>query len=145
MDCWTKIENFHIFHRNVHAAQTKYLSELVKQEQENNFVEIQEQSDHDQDSDYMCSGDSFEPFNGYNPTKIEHVEIDVKPSDIVTSDESVNENRRKTRNASRSMHRNIRSMSSDAVLSEKYPNKFICDVCQAVISSKQKLKVYDKF
>ncbi|KAG4072165.1 hypothetical protein HA402_015664 [Bradysia odoriphaga] len=138
IDCWTKIKNFHTFHRDVHAAQTKYLSELVKQEQDNNFVEIQEHSDQDQDSDFMCSSDNFEPF--YNPTKIERVEIDVKPSDIIASDEPLNENVRKTRNAARSALENIRSISSDLTLSERHPNKFICDVCQAVISSKQKLK-----
>lgn len=42
LDCWRQIDNFHEFHEKVHAAQDSYLKELIKREQENNFVGIVE-------------------------------------------------------------------------------------------------------
>lgn len=42
LDCWKYIDSFHEFHEKVHAAQDNYLRELIKCEQENNFVTIPE-------------------------------------------------------------------------------------------------------
>lgn len=39
-DCWKQINTFHEFHEKVLAAQSTYLNELIKREQENNFVGV---------------------------------------------------------------------------------------------------------
>lgn len=41
-DCWKQIETFHEFHEKVLAAQNTYLNELIKREQENNFIGVLE-------------------------------------------------------------------------------------------------------
>lgn len=49
-ECWTKIEEFHEFHQRVHASQTNYLNELVKYEEENNFIDVLEPANLNLDS-----------------------------------------------------------------------------------------------
>lgn len=40
LECWTKIADFHEFYQKIHTAQANYLSELVKSEQENHFIDV---------------------------------------------------------------------------------------------------------
>lgn len=43
MECWKKVESFDEFHTSVQTAQARYLSDLVKYEQEtNHFVDVLE-------------------------------------------------------------------------------------------------------
>lgn len=42
LDCWTVVDRFHVFHEKVQRAQAKYLSDAVKVEQENHFIDTLE-------------------------------------------------------------------------------------------------------
>lgn len=48
IECWTRIDNFHEFHAQVLDAQANYLDDLIKYEQENNFVDLQKPIDVDE-------------------------------------------------------------------------------------------------
>lgn len=54
--CWKKVADFHEFHQKVSQAQTIYLSKLVKEEQDNNFVEDQTELEIP-DYDFLCAED----------------------------------------------------------------------------------------
>lgn len=55
--CWTKVADFHEFHQKVSEAQTIYLSKLIKEEQDNNFVEDQSELEIPV-YDFLCAEDT---------------------------------------------------------------------------------------
>lgn len=86
IECWTKTADFHQFYQQVIEAQTKYLSIALKEEQDDDFVKIQERSEFavaDYDSVFPEDDEHFSSFDEVNEDEQvneRHTEdIDVSP------------------------------------------------------------------
>lgn len=78
IDCWTIVDRFHDFHENVQRAQANFLSNLIKTEPENHFVDVPESIDFVAvDPTVSDSIDSLILLNeGQNKTKVK-IEYDM--------------------------------------------------------------------
>lgn len=163
IDCWSKIADFHEFHQRVREAQTKYLIQLVKQEQDNNFVEIRDQSEFETDdfdsleqvkrephnenentqitgkySQIEC-GTLMEPINKQNDSET-LIEIETKSIIMGIHDKTFDDFDLK-RNYSDTIDDGNKKDDENTKRSKLFRGKYTCDICRAKISTKEKLKV----
>lgn len=92
IECWTKTADFHQFYQKVIEAQTKYLilSKVLKKEQDDDFVKIQERSEFavaDYDSMFPEDDEHFNSFDEVNEgeqANERHTEdVDVSPTESI--------------------------------------------------------------
>lgn len=156
LDCWNRIVSFHEFHEKVHTRQDNYLKDLIKYEDESNFITIPDPIHVNVDAPVPELRDD-------TPIKIEFddcknaplsphliscdvdVDIDNKLHDDCDAFEDETEVT-ETHSLEHSEDENELG-SEDEEFSETpakrkrktYEYSFICDFCQQTLSSKQRL------